>query len=727
MLGPERAQTIAGPVLGFSSADEKPDALPPLTVVKLKPKPEAAPPAPPARPTGTLNLRNASLVEVIDALCRQLRINYILDPRVEGTVILNTYGETREIDTRALLDIILRMNGAAMVQVGQIYRIVPLAEASRLPVKPQINATEIPEDDQLMLNLIFLKYVSVEELAKLLEPFVGEGAQTWAYPPANLLLILDSRRNMRRAMELVSLFDSDALAAQRIRLFEVQHTRPSDMVKELETVLKSMSLTEKSLPVRFLPIDRINTIVAVAPNPGAFERVEEWIKKLDQPVKVTAGTIDNFVYRVQYARAEGLAMAIMQLYGGGFFGYGYGYGGFGGPMGLFSGAAAGFDNPYVSPYRGYQQPYGGYGGGLGGYGAYPGYGYGGYGGYGGAPFFPQPTAAPPAGGTAGAQAAAAPPADQTGAYLGYGAMGMQGMPRVVPNPLDNSLLIQATPQQYEQIRKLLRELDVPPRQVLIDAKIYEVSLTGAFAAGVSAYLQKLGQGSVSVPTRKLLGSSTTEGLSLSIGTLVGKSRELLSFLEAQETTTRAKVLSSPSLIATDSIPASINVGTEVPTLTAQAVTPIQAGGSSLFTNTIQNRNSGVTLNVLARVNESGAVTLIINQEVSTPIPPAPGEIQSPSFSKRTVQTQVTVQDGDTIAIGGIISETDSSSSGGVPGLHRIPILGLAFGGKSRSTERTELVVFMTPHVIYDTNQIIDATEELKSRFRKLSRLLRQNE
>ena len=179
------------------------------------------------------------------------------------------------------------------------------------------------------------------------------------------------------------------------------------------------------------------------------------------------------------------------------------------------------------------------------------------------------------------------------------------------------------------------------------------------------------------------------------------------------------------MIATDSIPASINVGDEVPTLTAQAVTGAQQGGNSLFANSIQSRNSGITLNVMARVNPSGIVTLYFNQEVSPPIAPDPGAaIQSPSFSKRNVQTQVTLGDGDTIAIGGIINENHGQSSSGVPLLHRIPVLGGAFGGKAYQDGRTELIVFFTPKVIYDSNNINEASDELKSRVRKLSRYMK---
>jgi general secretion pathway protein D len=129
-------------------------------------------------------------------------------------------------------------------------------------------------------------------------------------------MILDNSRNMKRTLELISMFDSDALASQRVKLFDVEHGRPSDIAKELETVFKAFALSEKNATVRFMPIDRINTIIAVAPNPGVFPEVEKWLKKLDVKVKVTVGSIDNYVYRLKYGRAEIMGMALMQLYGG---------------------------------------------------------------------------------------------------------------------------------------------------------------------------------------------------------------------------------------------------------------------------------------------------------------------------------------------------------------------------------------------------------------------------
>jgi general secretion pathway protein D len=118
--------------------------------------------------------------------------------------------------------------------------------------------------------------------------------------------------------------------------------------------------------------------------------------------------------------------------------------------------------------------------------------------------------------------------------------------------------------------------------------------------------------------------------------------------------------------------------------------------------------------------------MVVDQEVSTPIAPGAGSaIQSPSFSTRNVKTQVTVQDSDTVAIGGIIRESETSSSAGIPWLHRIPILGMAFGAKSTTNEKTELVIFLTPRVIYDTNSITEATEEIKGKLRRLTKIIQE--
>ena len=328
--------------------------------------------------------------------------------------------------------------------------------------------------------------------------------------------------------------------------------------------------------------------------------------------------------------------------------------------------------------------------------------------------------------TAPPQSSSAPEAaDQTGQLLGAQAATAPQIPdnaiRIVPDELNNLILVQSTQQEWEIIRKTLQELDFPPRQVLIDAQIYEVDLTAGFEAGVSAVLRQRTNAN-----RQLTGGWTTAGATtLSLGALVGNTRELAALLTASQTEGRTKLISAPSIIATDNIAAQITVGQTIPTLSSQAVTAgAQQDGSSLFTNTVTNVQTGVTLSLTPRVNASGIVTLRIDQEVSVPLAPT-GPIQSPSIDRRNVSTQVTVRDGDTVAIGGIIQESTTFSRSRVPLLGKIPVLGAAFGSTSRSTTKTELVLLLTPRVIYDENELVTVSDELKSRLRSLRGMMQQ--
>ncbi len=567
-----------------------------------------------------------------------------------------------------------------------------------------------------------------------------------AYQPANLLFLLDSGRNMRRTMELINEFDSDAFVNQRVRLFDVKNVKPSDVAKDLENIFKSISLDAKTSPVRFMGVDRINTLIAVAPNPGVFENVTEWLRKLDTPVKITAGSIENYVYKVNYGRADCLAQALTQLfsptYGAGGYGAnnlgnpylnngyanngygnngygnnGYGNNGYGNNgYGVGGANAGGYGNS-----NSFNSSFGGSGGcnatGLGGgYGAYnaaQAYGYPAFGGYN------AQTAAVNATGQPIAAAAAGSPvggAAQPSTTLATPAV---IPPRIIPNPLDNKLIIQANAEQYQNILKMLKDLDVPPRQILLEAKIYSVTLSDAFTSNVQATLSKAGTGG----THQLLGSLTSSLTTINGGTMVGLSRQLLLSLSASENRTYSKLLSEPSLIATDSIPASINVGTQVPVTTGTTVIP--SGGTATTSQSFSSQNTGVTLQVNARVNSSGVVTLIINQEISNVDAAATSNSATPAFDQQVVQTQITMMDGDTIAIGGLISEKYSNNVSGIPGLIHLPWIGWLFGNKSVSKERDELIMFFTPHVIFDETNLIEASDELKARVKLLKRALRR--
>jgi general secretion pathway protein D len=721
-------------------APQQPAAAPTATVTVQPPVPA---PTPQPAATQLLSFDNVPLRELINLFGRLMKINFILDPRVDGKVTVHTYGEVRQFDYMPLLQTILRVNNATMVQVGDLYRIIPVNQISSLPLSPIVNpdASKLPTDESMVLSMIFLKYATAADMDHLLTPFYGEGATHSIYEPANMLIIQDNSRSMRRTLELIGMFDSDTFASQRVKLFDIANSRPSDLVKELDNVFKAYAMSDKNASVKFIPVDRINTLIAVAPNPNIFAEVQKWIEKLDIPVKAPTGAVSNWVYRLNYQRADMVAMAVMALYSGN-------------PTALM--ALAQMNNQsMMAGGMGYNGS--GYGMGMGGMGMYPGMGMGmgGYAGMGGYGNYANPYAsmggAPYSGAGVGGIAPAAPgAAGQTGQYLqgaAGAAMQMAG-PHVIPNPMDNTILIQGTPQEYEQIKNLLRQLDVPPRQVLIEAKIFEVDLTGAFSAGVESFLQDVGTNSATGATGNGVSAGNSSqsvvggvnaaqalaiaagpgGVALTAGAMISRTRQLLGLLTMQESTGKSKVISSPSIIATDSIPATMNVGSEIPVATSAAlVGGVQSGGNSVFANTISNQTTGVTLSITARVNASGVVTMMINQQVSAPQANTASSIDSPAFSNRSVSTQVTVQDGDTIAIGGAITESNSESSSGIPLLHRIPYLGLLFGTKSYNKSRSELIIFLTPKVIYDTNQMVDATEEIRNSLKRVGKMIKDDQ
>jgi general secretion pathway protein D len=543
-------------------------------------------------------------------------------------------------------------------------------------------------------------------------------------------------------MDLIAEFDSDTFANQRVRLYDVKNVKPSDAAKDLENIFKSMSLDAKTSPVRFIGVDRINTLIAVAPNPGVFDNVADWLKKLDVPVKITAGTIDNYVYKVTYGRAECLAQALNQLFNPGFGAGAYGTNGFGTSNGFVNNGTAvpAYGNTGVG-----SNPYGN-GGGYGGNGVYgggtnPG-GYGnsngfnsGFGGSGGC------NANGMAGGynaaqaygyqTFGGYAAQTPAANATGLPVGSAATAANATatatpavppvipPRIIANPLDNKLIIQADAQQYQNILKILKELDVPPRQILLEAKIYSVTLSDTFTSNITAQLQQAGATGL-----QLLGGLAASGTTnLSVGAMVGQSRQLLLTLSASEARTYSKLLSEPSLIATDSIPATIQVTTQVPVSTG--TTTIPSAGGAITNSSVSSENVGLTLQVNARINSSGVVTLVINQENSSVNTAPQNNTVGTAFNQQVVQTQITLMDGDTIAIGGLIDETYSNNVSGIPGLVRIPWIGWLFGSKSVNKERDELIMFFTPHVIFDESQLIEASDELRTEVKLLKRTIRR--
>jgi general secretion pathway protein D len=296
--------------------------------------------------------------------------------------------------------------------------------------------------------------------------------------------------------------------------------------------------------------------------------------------------------------------------------------------------------------------------------------------------------------------------------------------RIIADELNNLLVIQANPQDYAQIEATIRELDILRRQVLVDAQIYEVVLDDSLQFGLSAILQN--RGTLQNPSTTASFASTGAGppsLSAQTFAFIGRTRELVLFLNASENRSRVRTLSAPSVLVSDNEQAQFQVGAEVPIPTTSSVTPVQSEGTNLFAQTISFRDTGVILKVKPQINDSGNVTLEISQEISQAGTNTTSGIVAPVIGKSSVTSTVVVRDGETVALSGFIRETNQLSRSRVPIIGRVPIVGTLFGNTLRSSGRTELIVLITPHVARNFEEVSTATEELIDKLREVRKLM----
>ena len=277
----------------------------------------------------------------------------------------------------------------------------------------------------------------------------------------------------------------------------------------------------------------------------------------------------------------------------------------------------------------------------------------------------------------------------------------------------NVILIIATPVLYKIIHRLLTDLDTPPRQVLIEATVVEVTLTGELKYGVEWFIKNSQSGGqYTLGTLGNLGVLSTAGLAY---TFVSDTANFAATISALATTNKASILSTPRLMVLDNKEATIQVGSDIPTITGQMTTP---GSTTTTPSVLQNvtyRSTGVMLRVKPNITTEGLLTLEISQEVSQP--GAPGVANSPIILTRRISTTVVVGHGQTIALGGLFKDTKGEAETKVPLLGDIPLLGNLFKYTSKTSEKTELLILVTPSILTTTDEAVQITDELKKQLK----------
>ncbi len=642
----------------------------------------------------SLDFADTDIREVVaQVLGTILRANYTIDPAIRGNVTLRTATPVARSQLLPALQALLAQTGATLVQSGGLYRVVPIAAGA------PVLAGELGPGGAV----IPLRYAAAEDLAKVLQPFIGNGGKVTADPGRNVLLVSGDPQTREALQSLVTAFDIDLLAGQSYALFPVTSGAAKDFATALGDAFRSSGGGALAGVVRIVPMERINAVLLVS---GQARYIDEARRVYALVERGRRQTLRGWnVYYLQNSRANDIAYVLQQAFTpnrvtavpspravgstapgrgsrsrSGFNDSGGGQGGLGGSSG--GGASSG-----------------GVGGAL----------RGGGGGLGQAPASAAPV--DPAQNPANPLLGGLDPG-AAGGSPGQGGQGQaddQAGIKIIPNAQNNAILVYATAQERDIVLAMLHKIDILPLQVRIDATIAEVTLNDALQYGTQFFFKAGINGALNFSPA---GTAVSQLASALPGFVLSGPNNGNAALNALQSVTTVKVLSSPQVLVLDNETARLQVGNLVPFLTTSSQSALSANAPVI--NSIDYRETGVIMEVTPRVNSGGLVTLDISQEVSD-VDPAVNTsgINSPTFMQRNVSSRVVVQDGQTVGLAGLIRDSATRGNSGIPFLKDIPLLGLLAGSQNNQRGRTELLVLVTPHVIHDQRDARALTEDLR--------------
>jgi general secretion pathway protein D len=495
-------------------------------------------------------------------------------------------------------------------------------------------------------------------------------------------VLAGTRAELENYLRTVQIFDVDWLAGMSVGVYPLQQTDATRMVTSLEKAFGEGSKTPIAGMFRFMPLEGINAVLVITPQSKYLTEIQTWIDRLDQG---DGQTPRLYVYEVKNVKATDLSNQLGTLYGN----------------------AAPQQTPAPSTMPGLEPVE--------------------------VNTYDQDKNASPANVTVPTKGASA-------ASAAVNTVQGQGGVSITAVEDSNSILVRATPAQWESIRRAIDRLDAMPLQVHIEAQVVEVKLTGDLSYGVSWYFQN------AIPDPTLRNLAATRH---SIGAIAGSilpstdptnpgaswtflGHNTLAVIHALDQITNVRVLSAPSLVVRNNTEADFNSGTQIPVASTifnpssgTNPTPLPPGDTGNTINTysqVQFRQTGVSLKVKPRVASNGMVFMDISQDVSSPSATGPTIGGNISVDNRKIKTSVAVESGETVVLAGLIKETNSVNRNGVPYLSRIPLVGGLFGTHGKNDDREEVLVLVTPTVIRDPSDARRLTDEYGSRFRALEPL-----
>ncbi len=622
----------------------------------------------------TLNFVNADVSEVAKAVLGDfLKLNYVVDASVQGAITLQTSQPLPRAEVLPALEAAFRLSGLALLKNDAGYRIVPIADAPRAAGVAQLRGSQ----PGFGIEIVPLRFVGATQMQHMLEPLVPANSILRADTARNLLVISGTAQERQAMLDNIRLFDVDWMAGMSFALFPLHSAEAKNVAAELNDIIGTKDGPLAGI-VRLTAIDRMNAVLAISPQPKYLETLQSWIDRLDKAQESSDRRL--YVYYVQNGRVADLAGVLSKVLG-------------------ISTSTAGSAGPSQSSNgqlppvpESLSSPIGGSGTGGGSFGQSTGQSTGLSASLGSSVGSIPPEATP-----AYASTADSTETKQTGV-------------RITADQTTNALLILATSHEYALIEQAIRELDVAPLQVMLEAAVVEVTLTDDLNFGVQYALQA-GRNNQVIQTT---GASATISPSLpGFSYLYSINGNIAATLSALQDLTTVNVLSAPEVLVLNNQTATLQVGDQVPIATQSAVSTTTSDAPVI--NSIEYRDTGIILKVTPRVNQGGLVMMDVAQEVSDVASTTSSSLNSPTISERKINTTVSVQDGETVALGGLMSTNQTHSKSGVPYLQDIPYLGNLFSTTTNSGTKTELLVLITPRVVQGAAKLRALTDELKQK------------
>ncbi len=628
----------------------------------------------------TLNFDGTDIREVVKVILGDLlQLNYVLHPAVQGVASLETGRPLRRDHLIPTLETLLRMNNAAVVYRNGTYEVVPLANAVQGKLVPQLGESTRALPEGYSVQVIPLQYIGAEEMNNILQPLAPEGSVIRVDTLRNLIVVAGTSPEMGNLLDTIRVFDVDWMTGLSVGFFVLEYAKANEVATQLEGLLADDSGNPFKGLFRFIPVESANSLLVITPQEKYIQQARNWIERLDLAEASGSAAERLFVYRVKHGSAENLADVLSELFGGA-----------GGRerRGPLGGVAPGLGSSSIGS-RAFQ-----------------------------AIDNDAPDAGRPGRDGGGLGSNRPTGRGQSGART----VELNSEVSIVADAVNNSLLVRASPRDYKKILDALKQLDIVPLQVLVEATILEIRLTGNLEYGVqwSFFALSTDRHTNQFSLDGTLDSATDAGIGLAFPgfnwAVIAKPDQIRATLSALAGENLVNVLSSPSVMVMDNQTAKIQVGQQVPVATTQ-----QQGLATTdrIINQIEYRDTGVMLSVKPRVTPGGLVQMEIEQEVSTVASTDSSNLNSPTFQTRNITSSVAVRSNQAVVLGGLIQDLNSRGKSGVPGLYSLPYLGPLFGERTKEADRTELVVILTPKVIASDQDVESVTEDFRSKLRGL--------